>query len=234
MQNTPESAPEIPSEDSYTPPPNCPVCGCRLTIEWSDGGSGQWPSCGWYAPHPHCAVDAGSSQSEPVNFFIGKQHDRPDLPALNRELERLGSEWRATRTKTIGTCLWHPYTQVHLGVDAEGYVKIPDVLKNTPANPSEPVQGVPGSAPDDATIRRIVETADEDLRAAHQSLLEDAELEKIILSALSVRKHTEEELVALADWASDTRLRSAALNLVLNDLVAMEWKVDEPVFHKKD
>ena len=93
---------------------------------------------------------------------------------------------------------------------------------------------MPGSAPDDATIRRIVETADEDLRAAHQSLLEDAELEKIILSALSVRKHTEEELVALADWASDTRLRSAALNLVLNDLVAMEWKVDEPVFHKKD
>ena len=71
MQNTPESAPEIPSEDSYTPPPNCPVCGCRLTIEWSDGGSGQWPSCGWYAPHPHCAVDAGSSQSEPVTGVTG-------------------------------------------------------------------------------------------------------------------------------------------------------------------
>lgn len=264
--------------------------------------------------------EEGVGGAEPVPFFIGKQHDRPDLSALNRELKRRGSEWRATRTKSIGTCLWNPRTQVHLGVDAEGYVKIPDVFENTPANTSKPPEstqtftqhaggcdwggsnptpenppqdiidrpvenvtflpprppcptcgnkaewfdnhpipcpecgwytmklapsGAPGASqseqvgivvettPEDVTIRYCTDTEDDTLRAAHQSLLEDAELEQIVLSDLSVRKHTEQELVALADWASDTKLRSAALNLVLQDLVAIEWKGNQPVFRKK-
>ena len=63
--------------------------------------------------------------------------------------------------------------------------------------------------------------------------METVQLEQIILSALSVRAHTEEELAALTDWAIETHLRSLTLDLVLKGLATIEWKGDEPMFHKK-
>ena len=97
--------------------------------------------------------------------------------------------------------------------------------------------GVSEVAPEDAipaTIRHVVETVNETLQEGRQQILEDADIEQVVLAALSVRDHTEQELGALTDWVIETHLRSLMLGLVRKGLATMEWKGDEPMFRKKD
>ncbi len=235
-------APIIPSEDSpkggSNPPPNCPVCGCRPAIEWADGGPGQWPSCGWYAPHPHCAVDAGSSQSEPVTGVPeippeDRPKDGPDqatemdwsLPLPSCPACQIKTEWSYGSYVQCPACGWYTIHAYHATAGHRAGV--------AGSSQSEPVTGVAGSAPDDATIRHAVETADEALQEARQQILETVDIDQVVLVALSVRDHTEEELAALTDWVIETHLRSLMLGLVRKGLATMEWKGDEPMFRKK-
>ena len=61
-----------------------------------------------------------------VRTYIGRQHDRPDLAALNRKLAATGTVWRASAAKCVGLHVWNPKTMVCLCVDDLGYVELPD------------------------------------------------------------------------------------------------------------
>lgn len=97
--------------------------------------------------------------------------------------------------------------------------------------------GVLEIASDDArtaTTRRVVESVGESLKEMRLTIPGADEIEQIILAAVSVRDNTEQERNELADWALETRLRTAALSLLLlRGLVVVEWQGDEPVFRKK-
>jgi hypothetical protein len=66
---------------------------------------------------------------EPVKFFIGTTHERPNLLPLNNELKSLGSEWRVTAAKSVGLHIWNPRTQECCLPNGNGFVIVPDLLK---------------------------------------------------------------------------------------------------------
>lgn len=63
-----------------------------------------------------------------------------------------------------------------------------------------------------------------------QEILTDKEIETIIISACTVKTHTEGELKGLIEWATKARLDAAFLNLVLTNRLNVSWQNGEPTF----
>jgi len=63
------------------------------------------------------------------------------------------------------------------------------------------------------------------------NFLSEDECEEIIVSACTVRPHTEEELTALIRWAEMTRMDNMLLGMTLNGKLMVEWTPEnEPSF----
>jgi len=60
-------------------------------------------------------------------FFLGRQHDRPDLKEINDLLKDMGTEWRATRAKSLGLHIWNPSSHECRCPSESGWVTIPDL-----------------------------------------------------------------------------------------------------------
>jgi len=59
------------------------------------------------------------------------------------------------------------------------------------------------------------------------------DLKRIIVSACSVRQHTEKEISDLVRWVELTRLNNMLVDMVLNGLMRVEWTPEnEPLFHQ--
>ncbi len=59
------------------------------------------------------------------------------------------------------------------------------------------------------------------------------ELKRIIVSARSVRQHTEKEISDLVRWVELTRLNNMLVDMVLNGLMHVEWTPEnEPLFYQ--
>lgn len=64
------------------------------------------------------------------------------------------------------------------------------------------------------------------------SFLSDDECKEIIVSACTVRPHTEEELTALIRWAELARMDNMLVDMVLDGKMRVEWTPDgEPQFN---
>lgn len=81
-----------------------------------------------------------------------------------------------------------------------------------------------------ATITHLIETADEALKEARQRVLAAADIKQIVQVALSVRKHTEQEIEELKDWIIEIHLSHTILSLVQKGVLTIEWRENGPVF----
>lgn len=64
------------------------------------------------------------------------------------------------------------------------------------------------------------------------SFLSDDECKEIIVSACTVRPHTEEELTALIRWAETARMDNMLVDMVLEGKMRVEWTPEnEPKFN---
>ena len=64
------------------------------------------------------------------------------------------------------------------------------------------------------------------------SFLSDEECEELIVSACTVRPHTEDELTALIRWAELARMDNMLVDMVIEGKMRVEWTLDgEPQFN---
>lgn len=64
------------------------------------------------------------------------------------------------------------------------------------------------------------------------SFLSDDECKEILVSACTVRPHTEEELTALIRWAELARMDNMLVDMVIKGKIRVEWTPDgEPQFN---
>lgn len=68
--------------------------------------------------------------------------------------------------------------------------------------------------------------------ACSPSFLSDDECKEILVSACTVRPHTEEELTALIRWAELARMDNMLVDMVIEGKMRVEWTPDgEPQFN---